>query len=595
MRTALKLFGIGAGGLCVALAMVPWKLRGAARHAEIVAHIQQATGLTVGVGGGIKLKLLPRPRVQMGDVSIRDASGALAADAPALYGDLDIPAALRGEWRLVSATLAGPTVTLDADKGSLSKALAGTPGADKVPSPAFKLSLRSGVIRLRSLRPGTDTLLTDVNATAHQGPSADGSLAISGSAVWHATLGQFTARVGHPRTVLEGGSSSAFVQITSPIGAFAAVGDLTGGTQQQFVGRLTLSSSAVPRLFAALNAPSPWLNVQRATLTGDALAKFGDVSLSNSSLRLDDTTFEGTLGFHTDHGHALIEGTLATNFLDLGSLAGHHLDPSIAEKLYREPLRPDLLPTNIDLRISASVARWGSAEIQDAALSAFSHDGRVEMTLDEASAFDGVVKAHAVASVGATGIDAHADVSLSKVELGPLSAVLAGEERATGALTGKLAVDGRGQSLSDVVHGLSGEGQAQVQSGNFMGLSVAQALKRFTRKLPLNNDQRGQVTAFESASSGIRVAHGVLNLVDGKITGPGILLSFGGHADLPLGKTNILAVAAQTDAAGSVIPDGPRLPFEMSGTWGEPFRLVEQTRALTLPALPMMTPGDTLP
>ncbi len=589
MKPALKLLGIGAGSLCVALAMVPWKLRGEARSAEIATHISKATGLTVRVGGQITLKLLPRPRVQMTDVSIRDANGALSADAPALYGDLDIPALFKGGWRLVSATLAEPTVTFNLDKVPLATILAGAPrtDAEKAFSPSFKLSFRSGVIRLRSARPGSDTLITDVNATAHQGPSADGSLAISGSAVWHAALGQFTARVGHPRAVLDGGSSAAFLQITSSMASFSAVGDLSGGTPQQFAGRVALSSNALPRLFSALTLPSPWLNVQKLALSGDALAKFGDVSLSGSTLRLDDTVLEGTLGFHTDGGRGLIEGTLATDFLDLGRLAGRELNRQTAARLYRTPLGADLLPTNIDLRVSASVARWGAAEVQDAALSALSHDGRVEVTLDEASAFNGIFKAHAVANVGAAGVEAHADVSVSNVDLGPLSTTLVGEERATGALTGKLAVEGRGQSLSDIVQGLSGDGQATVRSGNFMGLSVTQALKRFTRKLPPSDDHSAQITTFDSASSAIRVVNGVVNLVDGRVTGPGIQLSFGGHTDLPGGKIDILAVAAQTDAAGSLVPGGARLPFEMRGAWGEPFMLVEHTRALTLPTLPM--------
>ena len=600
MKAALKLLGIGAGGVCVVLAMVPWTLRGAAWQSEIVSYVGRVSGLDLRVHGRFTLKLLPRPRVQMTDVSVVDPGRALRLDAPALYGDLDIAALSRGEWRLASATFADPTITMDVDKDPLANLIAGVEGSEsaKAASPAFRMAIRSGVVRLRSRSPNFDTLFTDVNITADQAPSADGSLSISGGAVWHAVLGQFTARIGRPRTLLQGGVSSAFLQMTSPVASFSAVGDLTGGTQRQFAGHVSLISGTLPRLLAALNMGPSWIKVQKVSLAGDALARLGDVSLSSSTLRLDDNAFEGTLGFHGDGNHSLVEGTLATNDLDLGSLSDREVDARSARAFLRKPIDTNLISTNVDLRVSASRAHFGKTEIKDAALAAFARDGRVEVTLDEAAVFDGIVKARAVASLGPRGVEAHADVSLSDVDLGPLSTAIVGHDRLTGRLHGKLAVDGRGAALTDIVQSLSGDGQVTMENGTFMGVSVTQALKRFTRHLPMSSDPAGQITAFESASAAIRIEQGVAKLVDGKVKGPGMQLSFGGRTDLPHGKLDITAVAAQTDASGSLIPDGPSLPLEMRGSWGEPLTLIErQTRALALPALsvPLFESGQEIP
>ena len=235
--------------------------------------------------------------------------------------------------------------------------------------------------------------------------------------------------------------------------------------------------------------------------------------------------------------------------------------------------------------------------MQDAALAALFRDGRLELTLDEASVFGGTVKARAVATVDDAGLDAHADLSASGVDLGPLAAALLGDERVNGQLSGKLVVDGRGSSLFDVVHDLGGEGQVTVEQGSFTGVSVSQALKRLTRKLPLTADHSGQITTFERASAGMRVQRGMMRFVDGQMQGPGIRLSFGGRTDLPAGRVEIQAVASQTDASGTLLPDGPRLPFEMRGRWGEPMMLIEHTRVLSLPALPVpsLMPGQGLP
>ena len=591
MKFAYKLTGIALLGLCVAATMLPWRLGGAGRRAEIAASMARSTGLSVRLTGPITVKVLPLPRVRISGVSITAPNGALSIEAPVLYGELDLSALMKGQWHLASATFSEPVVVADIDQAPSAAALSAI-GKD-----GFKLSIRSGVLRLRSDHPAADTLVTDLNVTAQQGSSAEGSLAMSGSGVWHGHFNQFALRVADPRRVVEGGSSPAFVQVSSPIGSVSAVGDLTGGSQQQFAGRIALSSNALPGLFGAFGVDAPWLGIQRGSLAGDVLARYGDVSLSNSELRLGDMAFEGTLGYHGENGHGLFEGTLATGLLDLGQLSGHRLDMARLAALYRTTWSSDTVPPNLDLRISANTARAGRVEVQDAALAALFRDGRLELTLDEASAFGGTVKARAVAQVGDDGLDAHAEMSLSGVDLGPLASALLGDERINGQLSGKLAVDGRGSSLFDVVHDLGGDGQVTVDQGSFTGVSVSQALKRLTRKLPLAAEHSGQITTFERASAGMRVERGVMRFVDGQVAGPGIRLSFGGRTDLPGGKVDIQALASQTDASGSLLPGGPRLPFEMRASWGEPLMLIEQTRALSLPDLPVpsLMPGQGMP
>jgi AsmA protein len=591
MKAIVKLLAVAVGGALIALALVPWELRGAARHAEVRAEIETRTGLDVRIGGPIKIKLLPRPRVQMADVSISARDGTVMVDAPMVYGDLDIPSALHGRLRLISATLSEPTLTVDLDAGTFPAPLFDAQTTDHSIRP-FRLSIRAAVLRLRSAHPGSDTLLTDVDATAHHGGGPTGGLALSGAGLWHGARGQLTLLVARPDVVLKGGSSPLHLQITSPLGAFMASGDLTGGAQAQFAGRLSASTPDLPRLFTALGLGPAWVNVQRASVSGEALAKPGDLSLSESALRLDDTAFEGTLGFHGDGGRGLIEGTLATNLLDINKLAGRNVDRTALSALCHVPFSSALTTANLDLRISASSALIGHTDIQDAALSALFRDGRLEVTVDEAHAYDGVLKARAVALLHPWGAEAHGEITLSRIDMGSVTDAWSGRETIAGAMSGKLAVDGRGNSVDDLVHSLTGEGQATIEHGRFVGVSVSQALKRLTRRLPLTGGESGQVTSFASASTGIGIVGGVMHLIDGKVIGPGIKLEFGGQTDLPRGNVDITAVATQTDAAGSIVPDGPRLPFEMRGTWGSPLLIMQRGRSLMVPPLPLPSLDD---
>ncbi len=281
-----------------------------ARRAEIASSITRATGLEARLTGPITLKLLPLPRVRIGGVSIAATDGAMQLDAPVLYGDLDLDALMHGHWRLATATITDPVITIDVDREPDRAALAA------VDRTGFRLQLRSGVLRLLSQQPTADTLVTDLNLTAEQGNASEGSVSLSGSAVWHGAFSQFAVRVADPRGVLDGGTSPAFAQVTSAIGAASAVGELTGGAQPQFTGRFSASTGALPRLLAAMGIEASWLEVSKATLSGDAIARVGDVSLSGSEVHLDEMEFEGTLGYHHDGSRSLIEGTLATGVLD---------------------------------------------------------------------------------------------------------------------------------------------------------------------------------------------------------------------------------------------------------------------------------------
>ncbi len=594
MKPVWVVLGTVLCGSAIALAEMPWTLKGEARRAEIAAAMGRDVGLAVEVGGPVTVKLLPRPRVQISDVSVKAPDGSLDLSAPTLTGELDVSALLQGRWRLVSATLSNPTAAIDVDATSHAITAGGPRDADDAP---FKLSVRSGVVRLVSRRLATETILTDIGATLDASAGAGGALSASGSAVWRDLPGQFVIRIGQQVRVADEPQASAFVQISTSAGSFSAAGVVSSGDQPRFAGRLSAATGAPNRLLAAFGGGPLWTNVQKISLSGDALARFGDLALSEAALRVNSTTFEGTLGYHTDKGHGLVEGTLAAGQLDLGDLVGRPIDGPALAAIYRAGLAPYLLDTNLDLRISASRVDIGRTGAEDVAFSLLCRDRRLELTLDEALAFGGVVKARLLASLGSDDLEAHADMALSDIELGPFGVALTGDERMTGTMNGKISVDGHGTRLSDIVPTLAGEGRVAVDNGSFVGMSVSQALKRITRRLPFGADEPGRLTAFAAASSDMRIVDGTVNFVEGKVTGPGMAMAFAGRGDLPGARVDLVGVASQTDAAGAPVADVPGLPIEMRAAWGEPLMLMERSRRTTLPrfGLPSLDPGETLP
>ena len=557
----------------------PWRVPRALVAQALEAGLPRSGGLHASLGGPATFKLLPRPRLQATQVAVRDDKGAVMLDAPLLKAELDIPSLVRGTWRLTSATLVGPTATLDLDR------LATPVLAGQGRHPPLQIRLRSGVLRLLSARSFDDLLATGLDATLTW-PGDSDAVVLSGVATIKGTTARFAGALQNPSLSLRPEGSNATLQVDSPLFSFAADGILSGGSQQEFTGHASLSTSALPKLLRHLDGIPLAVAAKRAQISGDLVAKLHDVSVSNAQVRLDHARFEGTLAWRRDAGRSLVAGTLATDLLDLDALFGEGADRKAFEGLYRRPLVASPFGTDIDMRISATTARMERVTVEDAAVAALVRGDRLELILDEAQAYRGLVKARILATIGRDGIDAHAELSAKRVDLGNLSQGLSGQERVGGALTGQTELDGRGSSLSDVISKLEGSGQIGIEGGKLAGLSLAQALRHLGRRIPLVADSRGTPTTFDKALWAVSVKDGVVRIPDGKLTAPGVSMSFGAETSLPAGRIDVHAVAAQTDRGGAPLPDGQTLPFEMRGSWAGPLVLQARGSGLPLATLP---------
>ena len=155
----------------------------------------------------------------------------------------------------------------------------------------------------------------------------------------------------------------------------------------------------------------------RVQLGGDVVANAHGISFSDASFRLNHGRFEGTLAIRRDDLRTTVEGTLATDLLDVDSLPGGRCrtEGSLAS-LYRRPSSLGALDANVDLRISATKARLGRLTLDDAALAVLFRDGRLDVSVDEAGLCGGWVKGRAVTHLGPGGAVAHAEATATKVD-----------------------------------------------------------------------------------------------------------------------------------------------------------------------------------
>ena len=106
MNKKLKWLVGGAAGLMVVAAMAPWTFSGAAMRNELAQQVRETTGLIARANGRTTLALLPRPRIKIEDVTIRDRDGKLLIRSAALRGNLRLLPAFAGRMEVSSISLA---------------------------------------------------------------------------------------------------------------------------------------------------------------------------------------------------------------------------------------------------------------------------------------------------------------------------------------------------------------------------------------------------------------------------------------------------------------------------------------------------------
>lgn len=229
-------------------ATCPWRVPRALVAQALEAGLPRSGGLHASLAGPATFKLLPRPRIQATQVAVTDDRGAVMLDVPLLKAELDIPSLAHGLWRLTSATLVGPTATLDLDR------IVAPILTEQGDHPPLQIRLRSGVLRLRSSSGPGDLLATGLDATLTS-PGDSDALVLSGVATVKGTTARFAGTLQHPSLGLTPKGSTATVQVNSPCSVSPPMASCRVGSSSRAARR---SSPPLCRSSCAISTAFRW-------------------------------------------------------------------------------------------------------------------------------------------------------------------------------------------------------------------------------------------------------------------------------------------------------------------------------------------------
>ena len=580
--------------LAIGHAAGPYLFRVATLQSEIATQVRVTTGLMLAAPGRARFDLLPSPRVKMTDVHVSDPSGTLTIDAEALTGEVRLLPLLVGRLELASATLMKPRLVIDVDgrsvpPGSLISHAIHAHDASSVGGNQRlgEITFVEGSATLVSRPPNHFPSFSGIDMTVDW-RDLDSPATLTGTMSVADTAVEVAAWIAQPSALVRGDHSAVALRLHSAPLDLSASGDVVGVASTSFKGNLSATSPSLPALLARCGMtgalPAPFADL---AVNGDAtvsIDRAGGVTLDLPSLHLaaDGNAYEGTLAYQGAGAARMLSGTLASEQLALQPFLSR-LPPLLSSgRVWSDAaVMPTALPgpLQLDIRISASHLKLPPFTVDDAALSVMTRGDRIEIGLNQGTAYGGALKGRLSVGTRSDGLSLRGAGALDGADASAIGWDLVGRQVAAGSLSGSGAFESGGADVAALMAHLKGWARGSATDGDFTGADLGLGLRALARG---RNEEAAAAlkagrTPFQTLSFDLRLDDGIATIGEAAMHGRDASLTASGSIDIGLRSLDLHAIAATPETATS----GPRatLPLEVGGTFDQPMFHVEATPA----------------
>jgi AsmA protein len=581
----------------VATAVAPWTVSTGAMGEVVADQLREVYGLDLRVGGRSTVAFLPIPRVKFEQIELSTVEGAVVARGGQLRGELQVLPLLAGRLQLAELSLSGTQITAaskDLWTGPAKRVRARL-GEPAPPHHIRRLILTGATLTLPDPVDGSETVVQDLEVLANW-PKPDAPLDLVASLRWRGETVKVILAGLKPGALLSGEPNRVSADVEAPQGRLNLAGEVRTGADWRASGRCAFSTRSTRALlhWTGLGFPLGPL-LAGAALDGEFTASRSGVAWPAMRLTLGADRLDGALAVRFDGPRPQVTGTLAAEKLDLTDEAGAVAPLRTSwgswssERLDLKSLTEAL---DLDLRVSATDARFGAVKFTDMAANVLVKAGRIEALLARAGLHRGNVKGRAsLASVG-SGVDLKLHGSFEHVDIGALLADLGQSRWLAGSGHGQITLEGTAASPADFARRIHGRATVAVGGGELLGVSLVETLRRVDRR-PLSAvlDWKGGRTAFDHAHVALAVGNGTAEITEGGFVSAALRGVLHGRASLTdrslAMKAEIgRAEAPKADAARAFLPGptpsaptGPALGFDLLGPWDD-ITVIPDVRAL---------------
>lgn len=562
----------------VTLALAPWTVSSRALTADVAEQLRDEFGIEFDASGRTVIAFLPLPRVKFEAVSLIARDGTPLVRGGELRGKLAVRPLLFGRIVLDEVSLSNSRmdVVIDEQGDSPWRRLAGD-ARRRLESgngqlSITRLALNNVQIFYDDAREGTRQVLRNV-AVALQWPHVQGAVSLNGSLRIRGETVNIALSDLRPAALLANEHSPIDLRLNSRFGRLSVTGSVSRGIDAPWLsGQASFETSAMRDLlvWSGHDLPlGPLLGP--VSLEGEVSGVGRVVSWPSLQLGLNGGRLEGALTARVDDGRLAINGTLAATTLILDDFAAPFLESAMPSGPWRFS-RYDLAQTSsadLDLRVSASAAQLRGLRMSDVAMSVLVKEGRIEAALSRATIHGGTARGRlALTRVDdGDGVELRAQGAAEAIDLGATFRESGGATWVTGQADGEFTLQARGIHAFDMARRAVGEGQVTIRNGQFVGISLDDAIRRFENQpLTASRNLRSGMTSFNEARAGILVENGLGKVVDAGFDAPSISGVVQGIFFIPDRRISARAAVQGREA----VADGDMvsaLSFDIQGPW----------------------------
>lgn len=562
----------------VTLALAPWTVSSRALTGDVAEQLRDEFGIEFDASGRTVIAFLPLPRVKFEAVSLIARDGTPLVRGGELRGKLAVRPLLFGRIVLDEVSLSNSRmdVVIDEQGDSPWRRLAGD-ARRRLESgngqlSITRLALNNVQIFYDDAREGTRQVLRNV-AVALQWPHVQGAVSLNGSLRIRGETVNIALSDLRPAALLANEHSPIDLRLNSRFGRLSVTGSVSRGIDAPWLsGQASFETSAMRDLlvWSGHDLPlGPLLGP--VSLEGEVSGVGRVVSWPSLQLGLNGGRLEGALTARVDDGRLAINGTLAATTLILDDFAAPFLESAMPSGPWRFS-RYDLAQTSsadLDLRVSASAAQLRGLRMSDVAMSVLVKEGRIEAALSRATIHGGTARGRlALTRVDdGDGVELRAQGAAEAIDLGATFRESGGATWVTGQADGEFTLQARGIHAFDMARRAVGEGQVTIRNGQFVGISLDDAIRRFENQpLTASRNLRSGMTSFNEARAGILVENGLGKVVDAGFDAPSISGVVQGIFFIPDRRISARAAVQGREA----VADGDMvsaLSFDIQGPW----------------------------
>jgi AsmA protein len=539
------------------------------------AKFEENTGRKLTLTGEVRPQLFPRLGVSLGEVKIANADWAGAepmVEAARLEIGVGFSALFSGDIVVETFTIESPVIRLRRNaQGAENWEFLTSDAPESEGGGLTDFSLPKGVISNATLsyvddQSGQAYSLTEMDAELFLA-DLRGLAQVNLSARLQGEVVKVDATLNGVQQLLDGGIQSVDVEAAIAGNTVEFQGS-AGIEPLQAKGNIFADIANLKGMMAIAGQAMPVIPVgmgQHPKLRGGiTLAPDGGMFLRNAEIDLDHNRLTGDVDV-TPGDVPFVKARLSGGALDFSAMSTDNSSGDGAANAGAggwSDARLDvsgLGAVNGEFTFQALSVDLGSIQLGATALKGSLDRSRLVLDLGGVRAFDGQVSGQFVVN-NRNGLSVGGDLQAAGIAMQKVLDDFAGFDRLVGAASMQLKFLGVGQTMNQIMNGLSGSGRLDVGAGELLGLDVAGML----RNLDLSYVGDGSKTVFDDITASFAIQDGILRNDD--LNFASNLLTATGRGALDLGGQTIdyrvepVALAAQLDRGISV-------PFLIEGPW----------------------------